>query len=52
MERVGMDRNLVVYLRCVSIQLRLDMLIPSFKTKFDMANTEYSKMALSSYFND
>lgn len=52
MDKVGMDKNLVVYLRWVRIQLNFEMLIPNLRTKLEMANTEYSKMALSSYFKD
>jgi len=41
MERVGIERKLVVYFLAVRIQLNLEILIPNFNIKLDIDNTVY-----------
>ena len=52
MERVGIDKSLVVNFLWVKMQLSFDMLMPSFRIKLEMARTENSIMFCYSYFNN
>jgi hypothetical protein len=51
-ERVGIDKNLVVRLRWVRMQLNLDTLMPSFRIKLEIAKIDHSKTAWSFSLKD